>query len=59
MSKIIATAVMRGTRKLVNQAEELLEKTIKDKGEGNFVNRKKITYLLMKVKLFFHSETLK
>jgi acetyl-CoA synthase len=33
MSKIIATAVMRGTRKLVNQAEELLEKTIKDKGE--------------------------
>jgi acetyl-CoA synthase len=33
MSKIIATAVMRGARKLVNQADELLEKTIKEKGE--------------------------
>jgi acetyl-CoA synthase len=34
MSKIIASAVIRGAQNLVKQAEELLDKTIAEKGEG-------------------------
>lgn len=34
MSKIIATAVIKGAHNLVRRAEEILEKTIAEKGEG-------------------------
>lgn len=34
MSKLIASAAIRGAQGLVKQAEEMLEKTIKEKGEG-------------------------
>lgn len=34
MSKIIASAVIKGAHNLVHQAEEMLEKTIAEKGEG-------------------------
>ena len=37
MSKIIATAAIRGAHKLVKQAEVLLLKAIKTKGENNVV----------------------
>jgi acetyl-CoA synthase len=34
MSKIIATAVIKGAHNLVQRAEEMLEKTVAEKGEG-------------------------
>ena len=34
MSKIIATAVIKGAHNLTHRAEEMLEKTIAEKGEG-------------------------
>jgi acetyl-CoA synthase len=35
MSKLIASAAIRGAHKLVKQAEEMLEQTIRDKGESH------------------------
>jgi len=46
MSKIIATAAIRGAHKIVRQAEEILARAVKEKGEGTVVEFPNTGYFL-------------
>jgi len=58
MSKIIATAAIRGAYKLVNQAEEKLNKLIEEKGEKQEIGFPNTAYYLPFILSLFGIEVL-